>query len=63
MTDSMTREDLTGQTEDMHPMLALLMLIVSMSWTFGLTAVGIGHLNQIAHPLHVLLRFLPRRLR
>lgn len=38
-----------------HPLLALLMLIVATSWTFGLTAVTIGHLNILSLSFAVIL--------
>lgn len=38
-----------------HPMLALLILIVGMAWTFGLTTFAIGHLNILSISFSVIL--------
>lgn len=38
-----------------HPLLALLMLIVAMCWTFGLTTVTIGHFNILSISFAVIL--------
>ena len=38
-----------------HPMLALLMLIVAMTWTFGFTTAVIGHFNILSVSFAVIL--------
>lgn len=38
-----------------HPMLALLMLIVAMTWTFGFTTAAIGHFNILSVSFAVIL--------
>jgi len=38
-----------------HPLLALLMLAVGMSWTFGYTTVAVGHLNILSVSFGVIL--------
>lgn len=38
-----------------HPMLALLMLVIGVSWTLGLTTLAIGHLNILSISFAVIL--------